>query len=248
MTALIFDTETHKLHGDLIEAAGIGCQFIETGGHLELIRTQKEFSQRYKPSEPIGLGAMAVHHILDSDVQNCKPYTAFQFPEDMIPTYIIGHNIDYDIETIQRASMPTFFLRPICTLAMARYVWPNLEAHNLAALAYHVSSNRKATRRSLRNSHSALNDCKTTFSLLYRIVKDQNIQSFEELYQFSEQARIPTHIFWGKYKGRSIASLDEWDIEWILKRTDDNYLASALHYQLSKLTQDSSLSFDDDLL
>ncbi len=37
MTALIFDTETHKLFGDLIEGAFIGIDILPTSG---LIRTQ----------------------------------------------------------------------------------------------------------------------------------------------------------------------------------------------------------------
>ena len=60
MTALIFDTETHKLHGDIIEAAAVGVSFH---GQI-LLPTCYEFKKRYKPSEPIGLGAMAVHHIV----------------------------------------------------------------------------------------------------------------------------------------------------------------------------------------
>lgn len=69
--------------------------------------------------------------------------------------------------------------------------------------------------------------------LLTYIVQNQNIQSIKQLYQLSSKARIPTHIFWGKYKGRSITSLDEWDIEWILKRTDDKYLSQALNDELN---------------
>ena len=197
MTALIFDTETHKLHGDIIEAAAVGVSFH---GQI-LLPTCYEFKKRYKPSEPIGLGAMAVHHIVDEDLVKCLPFTKFKIPKDNRAgdlEYLIGHNIDYDIAAVQRAGSSTNGIKAICTLAMARFLWPNLESHNLSALAYQISSDRKATRRNLRKAHSALNDCWTTLHLLIAITIERNIKSFEELYAFSEQARYPTHIFYGK--------------------------------------------------
>lgn len=232
MTALIFDVETHKLHGDIIEAAAIELFWLETHKKMELFQRQVEYTKRFKPSEPIGLGAMAVHHIVDEDLVKCPSFTKFQMPKADVQ-YLIGHNIDYDIAAIQRAGTDTTGIKAICTLAMARYIWPTLEEHNLTALAYHISSDRKATRRGLRNSHSALNDCQTTFSLLNKIVREKNFQSFEEIYQFSELARYPTHIFRGKYKGWAIKDLEDRNIDWLLSKTDDLYLQTALEDELT---------------
>ena len=106
MTALIFDTETHKLHGDIIEAAGVEVYFYSP---TEFIPTQREFSKRYKPSEPISLGAMAVHHIVDEDLIKCPSFTKFKIPDEYKVEYLIGHNIDYDIAAINRA-----FLNGVC--------------------------------------------------------------------------------------------------------------------------------------
>ena len=83
MTALIFDTETHKLHGDIIEAAGIGVVFHEIGGNTPLIPTQFDFTKRFKPSEPINIGAMAIHHIVDEDLVKCPSFTRFNFPKEI---------------------------------------------------------------------------------------------------------------------------------------------------------------------
>lgn len=239
MTALIFDTETHKLHGDIIEAAAMEVVFPQFSADILIIPTMFDFTKRYKPSEPISLGAMAVHHIVDEDLVRCPSFTTFKWPKDNIQ-YLIGRNIDYDIEAVKRAGVDTSNIKPICTLAMARYLWPTLEAHNLTALAYHISSDRKATRRGLRNSHSALIDCKTTYSLLLKIVQEKNIHSFEQLYRFSEKSRIPTHIFYGKYRGQSISELPTSTIEWLLSKTDDSYLIEALQNELD----DRGLIFD----
>lgn len=231
MSALIFDTETHKLHGDIIEAAAVEVIFPTFTVDIPIIPTMFDFTKRFKPSEPISIGAMAVHHIVDEDLTRCPPFTKFKMPKDDVK-YLIGHNIDYDIAAINRAGVVTKGIKAICTLAMARYLWPTLEAHNLSALAYQISKNRKSTRRGLRNSHSALNDCKTTYSLLLEIVQTKGIKSFEELFEFSEQARYPTHIFYGKYKGWAIKDMDDREIHWLMGKTNDGYLHIALENEL----------------
>lgn len=231
MTALIFDTETHKLYGDIIEAAAMEVKFYNFDSSFPVTPTIFEFNKRYKPSEPISLAAMAVHHIVDEDLVKCPHFTKFKMPMDNVQ-YLIGHNIDYDVAAVNRAGSSIDGIKTICTLAMARYLWPTLEAHNLTALAYFVGSDRKATRRGLRNAHSALNDCKTTYSLLLKIVREKGFKTFEELYEFSELARYPTHIFYGKYKGWAIKDMDDRDIHWLMGKTDDEYLRISLENEI----------------
>ncbi|MBF9260977.1 3'-5' exonuclease [Acinetobacter baumannii] len=247
MTALIFDTETHKLHGDIIEAAGLSVVFHNCSGDIPLIPTQFDFSKRYKASEPISIGAMAVHHIVDEDLAKCPPFTKFKFPKQIDVEYLIGHNIDYDVAAVNRAGTMTNGIKAICTLAMARFLWPTLESHNLTALAYQLSSDRKSTRKGLKNAHSALNDCKTTYSILRAIVKETGISSFEELYEFSEQARYPTHIFYGKYRGWAIKDMEDKELHEVLNKTDDQYLRISLENELlarSNLDEQNQLPFD----
>ena len=102
MTALIFDTETHKLHGDIIEAAAIEVIFPSFRTDIPIMQTMFDFTKRYKPSEPISIAAMAVHHIVDEDLEKCPSFTKFQLPKDDVQ-YLIGHNIDYDIAAINCA-------------------------------------------------------------------------------------------------------------------------------------------------
>lgn len=222
---LIFDTETHKLHGDIIEAAAMEVGFTPYSD-FPIAPKMFEFSKRYKPSEPISISAMAVHHIVDEDLIKCPSFTKFRLPKADIE-YLIGHNIDYDIDAVNRAGCDTTNIKRICTLAIARYLWPHFESHSLTALSYQLSSDRKATRRGLRGAHSAMNDCKTTYSLLLHIVRQKQIKSMEELYQFSEIARTPTHIFYGKYKGYAISDLPDQALDDLIE-TSDGFLLSSL--------------------
>ncbi|WP_151819214.1 3'-5' exonuclease [Acinetobacter seifertii] len=239
MTALIFDTETHKLHGDIIEAAAMEIVFTKFSSDIPIYPTMFDFNKRYKPSEPISIAAMAIHHIVDEDLVKCPSFTKFKLPKDDIE-YLIGHNIDYDIDAIERAGTDASSIKRICTLSMARYLWPHFESHTLTALAYQLSRDRKATRRGIRGAHSALYDCKTTYVLLCNIVREKQIKSMEELYQFSEMTRTPTHIFYGKYKGQKITDLSTTNIEWLLSKTDDIYLINALENEL----EDRGLIFE----
>jgi len=231
MTALIFDTETHKLHGEIIEAAWMNVKLQDN-------RLSSDFqyygSQRYKPSEPINLVAMAVHNIVDEDLEDCPPSSKFQFPAGAEVEYLIGHNIDYDIDAVKRAGVDTSNIKSICTLAMARYLWPKLESHKLSVLAYfiHPRNEHKNARQLIKEAHGAFTDVQMTLLLLDEIRKQRGIHTFEELYEFSEMTRYPTYIFYGKYKGRAIKDMDDQDIHWLMGKTDDEYLRTSLENEL----------------
>lgn len=96
MQAIILDTETHTLNGQPIEIAYAPIEI--TNGKLSLDKSQV-FDQLYTVDEPISFAAMAVHHILESDLVGKPHYTTFKLPAET--QYIIGHNIDYDIRAIE---------------------------------------------------------------------------------------------------------------------------------------------------
>ena len=129
MQAIILDTETHTLNGQPIEIAYAPIQISD---HKITLDKSQLFDQLYSVDEPISFAAMAVHHILESDLENKPHYTTFKLPEDTL--YIIGHNIDYDIRALEKCGVDSTRIKAICTLALARLVWPNAEAHNISAL------------------------------------------------------------------------------------------------------------------
>ncbi len=118
MTAIILDTETHTLNGLPIEIAYAPVEVH--AGKLSLDKSQL-FDQLYQVNQPISYAAMAVHHILESDLVDQPLYTSFELPTDT--TYIIGHNVDYDMAAIARCGVETQDIKAICTLALARKVY-----------------------------------------------------------------------------------------------------------------------------
>jgi len=222
MNAVILDTETHDLNGYPIEIAYAPCSF-EQG--VLVVKQDQVFDEYFSCPEPITLGALATHHILDKEIADKPSYETFKMPEGI--EYLIGHNIDYDIRAIQKCK-PDLQVKGICTLALSRMVWPDLP-HNLTAMYYHVMDDLELARKHLRHAHNAKADIYFTGVLLKTLVKELGIKDMSSLYVMSETARIPTFINFGKHKGMAIKDLPSDYVVWLLKQPDlDPYLVKAL--------------------
>ena len=130
MSAIILDTETHTIDGYPIEISHSPCSFEH--GVLKVDHSHN-FDQYFSCPEPISFGAMAVHHIIESDLVDCPSYDEFRLPAGV--TYIIGHNIDYDLAALLKAGVNCNHIKPICTLKLARHFYPNESSHKLGALS-----------------------------------------------------------------------------------------------------------------
>ena len=224
MQAIILDTETHTLNGQPIEIAYAPIQIHD--GKLTLDKSQI-FDQLYRVDEPISYAAMAVHHILESELVDQPHYTSFSLPQDT--TYIIGHNIDYDIRALEKCGVDTSKIKAICTLALARLVWPDAEAHNISALIYMITKGSAKARDMIKKAHRADMDIILTANILMHEIHHLKIQTIEELYTASEDARIPRTINFGKHRGTAIADLHADYMQWLLRQEDlDPYLRKAI--------------------
>ena len=229
MQAIILDTETHTLNGLPIEIAYAPIE-IEAG-KLSLDRS-KMFDQLYSiGDEKISYAAMAVHHILEADIVDQPNFGTFTLPTETV--YIIGHNIDYDIRAIQTCGVDTQHIKAICTLALARLVWPDAEAHNISALIYMISKGSEKAREMLKGAHRADADIILTANILMHIVHKLNIQTIEALFEASEDARIPRSINFGKHRGTAIVDLPSDSVQWLMRQEDlDPYLRKALELRI----------------
>ncbi|UOH75936.1 3'-5' exonuclease [Acinetobacter schindleri] len=224
MQAIILDTETHTLNGQPIEIAYAPVDILD---HKISLDKSRLFDQLYSCDEPISFAAMAVHHILESDLEGQPHYSSFKLPQET--TYIIGHNIDYDIRALEKCGVDSSNIKAICTLALARRVWPEAEAHNISALIYMITRGSDRAREMIRKAHRADMDIILTANILMHIVHHLKISSIEELYEASEDARIPRTINFGKHRGTAIAELPADYVQWLLRQEDlDPYLRKAL--------------------
>lgn len=156
--AIVFDTETTGINGELIQTGMVSFDQNDLFGETTTT------GQNYKPSKPIEFGAMAVHHILDSDLVDCPPSSSFQLPEGV--EYLIGHNIDFDWNVIGSPA----HIKRIDTLAIARKLYPE-GSHSLSAMVYQLLDNKEQARQLVKNAHDAKADVDMTLLILKLMLK-----------------------------------------------------------------------------
>ncbi len=216
MNAIIFDVETTGFAApEVIEAA---WQRLDTPVNLLVLEARE---QRFKPSKPIELGAMAVHHVMDEDLAECAPSSEFRLPDSV--ECLIGHNVDFDWRVIGKPDV-----KRICTCALSRYFYPDTP-HTLSAMLYYL--HRAQAREWLKNAHSAADDVENCLRLLRCLLEQMgNPTSWDQVWAWSELARTPTKMPMGKHKGKPICELPADYKAWCLQNmTDlDPYLEQAL--------------------
>jgi exodeoxyribonuclease X len=213
--AIIFDVEaTDKNDAVIIEAASLDVTSINP------FEVGNPWVQRYNPGKPISLGALATHHIMDEELVNCPASSSFRLPAGT--KYLIGHNIDFDWVAIGSPEV-----KRICTLALARSLWPNLDSHTQSALLYYFE--RDTARDQLRNAHSALADVWICSKIVAQIIKKLHPVSLDALWEMSEKARILTVMPYGKHKGELISQVPTDYKQWLLRQDNvSGYLRKAL--------------------
>lgn len=226
MKALIIDTETTNAdeNAEVIEAAWIDCYDDgRPGGY--------SYCERFKPEGVIAFGAMATHHIIPDDLISCRPSSEFQLPD---ADFVIGHNVDFDCRVMEKADINIIsrHLKRICTLALSRYLWPELDSHKQGAVMYFLFG--ADAQEMVKGAHNALEDvrmCQMIFKSCVCELAQRGIacDTFEEIWQASETARIPTIMTFGKHKGMAIKDVPYDYVLWLLKQPDiDPYLRQAL--------------------
>jgi exodeoxyribonuclease X len=225
MNTLVLDTETTGITDEdqILEAA-----WTET---MPAPRALDDFSQvqvtskRYGVTRPIGLGAMATHHIIEADVDGLAPFPGFHPVDDI--EYICGHNIDFDWRMMGSPKV-----RRICTLALARSLWPDIDSHSLGAMVYHLSRDKARAREMVKGAHSAEADVRMILDVLLPEIQIKllpHAETWAQLWDISEAARIPKSLTFGKHKGMLIRDVPADYKRWLLNQPDvDPYLSIAL--------------------
>lgn len=219
MKALVFDSEmTGFEEPEVIEAAWIELQpsadwAAELGAAYFKWERNEIYCERFKPIKPSSYGALAVHHILPEELEGCRPSCEFRLPQDI--GFIIGHSIDVDWFAIGQP-----VVKRIDTNAMARWLWPGLRGgYSLGGLIYMILGANKQTRDLLKDAHSAKADAYLTLILLCEILKlKPEIKTWEELWLYSEECRIPRTCPIKRYDGVLLKDLPTDFIYWCLNQ------------------------------
>lgn len=226
MSAVILDTETTGTGDEdkIIEFAH--TQMLAAPRALTDFSEVNHFVFRYSCDRPISLGAMATHHIIDEDLKGFPQFIGW-VPEALGIDYLVGHNIDFDWRMLGKPNV-----RRICTLALARSLWPEADSHSLGAMVYYLMLDKRAARDMVKGAHSAVADIRMILDVLLPEIQIKLLPrgaTWPELWEISEAARIPKIMPFGKHKGVPLGDVPRDYKRWLLNQPDvDPYLAKAL--------------------
>ena len=166
------------------------------------------------PQRPIPAGASAVHGITMKDVENAP--TADEYFYDVlgnklgsVDAIFTAHNAPFDMRYFG-PYLPDATPQ-MCTLRLARKLYPNVDNHKLATLVYALELNVDKDR-----FHSADGDMIILMSLLGKMTEDFGYT----LWDLFEAANTPiqmTKMTFGKHKGVPLKDLPASYVTWLIK-------------------------------
>lgn len=221
---LCLDVETTGVTPDsrIVEIA-----WIEIGKDLKVI---EKIGSLIDPQMPIPASAMGVHHITDQMVEDAP--TISEFFNEVIPGHfskddhivLIAHNAIFDRRFVAEW-IPIG--ETLCTLRLARELWPDLPDHKLQTLRYHfkLEGGRKA--------HGAAEDCETLLALLQHMATTHT-QSLEGLLDMCKGPLPIRRIPFGKYKGQLIEKVPSHYLTWLLGQDIDTDLWASIKAIMGK--------------
>lgn len=173
-------------------------------------------SDRVTPDRPIGLEAMAIHHITEKMVEG-KPRIAVAIGRYHGSPYYVAHNAAFD-----RDVLPEINGAWICTLKLARIPYTGIKYGN-QYLRYALNLDVQLPDDATLYPHRALYDCYVTAALLQRIMKDSGWTP-TQMVQITDQPMLLKKFKFGKYRGQEIIRIAQEDpgyLRWMLNSIGD---------------------------
>ncbi|MBK6269036.1 exodeoxyribonuclease X [Klebsiella michiganensis] len=197
----VIDTETTSLEGSVLEIASVD---IVDG---VICNPMSDF---VKPTEAISFEAMAIHHITEDMVADAP------FISEVIGRYLggsvyVAHNAAFD-----KVKLPQIDAPWICTLKLARKLYPEFESHGNQYLRYRLGL--KPTLPEGLYAHRALYDCYVTAELLMYMGREAQ-WTIREMREISASPSLLYRMRFGKHKGKTfeeVATEDKGYLRWLL--------------------------------
>lgn len=246
MSYIFLDTETHAKENPIL----IQLAYIRTkpdGMDATKWLEDEVCNQLFSTWGPkIDFWAMAVHHITEKQIEGLETFNQ-SYLKDVSQKFfdehgyiLIAHNAPFDVGVLKNhgVEVPLY----ICTLKLARYIYPEFEAHNLQYLRYRLGLEFD---REI-NPHDAMSDVyvleKLFYHLRYRLIEElekyqQSDGTDEQLTKkMIEITRAPSLlyrcVFW-KHAGKLWSEVPRDYLEWIAYKSDmsdEDVMYTARHY------------------
>lgn len=210
---LIIDTETTGLKAN---AAVCEIAWIELNPSLEIVDRVYSLIDPQIPIEP---SASGVHGITDKDVADAPTMQEFLDivagnPFDDGEIVVVAHNAAFDMKFV--GSYIKNLAGTLCTLKVARRVYPEADDYKLQTLRYALGLDVQAA-----DAHSATGDVEVCYTLLLRMMKDSGLD-IEGLIELSNMPTVISKMPFGKHRGTKLVDLPADYIHWLLHKAEIN--------------------------
>lgn len=210
---IVLDTETSGLGED---SAVCEIAFLEFDRDFNVLQKHRSLID---PQCPISPAASGIHRITNDMVKD-EP-TLDEYFHDVLgnpfgdaKVLMVAHNAAFDIKYVHKYFSS---YEVLCTLKLARIIYPDAPDHKLATLKYMLSLGDGGF------SHTALADVEDCFGLLNSMREEANL----DLDGLIRLSRTPIKIEvmpFGKHKGVALEKLPKGYVQWLfnLDNLDDN--------------------------
>lgn len=206
--AFVLDTETAGLDGGVCDIA-----ICKINSDLQIIW---EVESLIDPERPIAPQASGIHHITDDMVQFEPTLSEFMemqgYPLDREGAIIGGHNVQFDIRMIGEF-IPRVH-RKLCTLKLARVLWPDAPDHKLQTLRYMF-------KLDAGTAHRAMGDVRTCISLLRMVAEERGLDLQGILALVAKPLTLDAKMPFGKHQGTKLKDLPSSYVQWLLNKADN---------------------------
>jgi exodeoxyribonuclease X len=214
MKLIVLDTETSGLPesgGQMIELAWMVVSL--DGANWVTSSAYENYIQYSGPMDP---RAQASHHIrADCLTAERGAILREQAVADLLneiqpDSFLVAHNVDFDRKFLPELTNPW-----ICTLRIAKRIWPEAPGHANQVLRYWLGIKPNlgmAPTIKQRAPHQALYDVATTVGILQKMLEKH---SPEELYRIANTPQRLQNIGFGKHKGTDFSQIPRDYLQWL---------------------------------
>lgn len=223
---LVADTETSGLK-DPVGVCEVGIIEVDETTLAEVDRQRSLID----PELPISYSASGIHRITNDMVEDAPTLDEYfnvvlggRYNDKRI--LMVAHNAPFDFPKLKEY----MGVEPValCTLRLARKVFPDAEDHKLATLKFQYGLGRRDG-----HSHSALDDVEDTVDLLRLIVQTTGM-TIQELVELQRTPTVVKIMPFSKHKGQPLEDVPASFWIW-LRKQDGEGVDSDLAYSVKLL-------------
>lgn len=201
---IVGDVETSGLDQD---AGIVEIAWTEVDEHFNVLDSK---SSLIDPQVRISPAASGVHGITDKDVEFAPTIAQFMemtgYPFEEGEIILVAHNAPFDSRFFK--PLINNFAGTLCTLKMARLIYPESDDHKLQTLRYYLGLGGG-------DAHSAAGDVEVAVNLLRRMCIDTDCSLFD-LFERSKHPVMIDLMPFGKHKGTPLTELPKGYVKWLM--------------------------------